>query len=148
MTNNKYNLVCIGGVFLASFIAGWIIVFAAGIYNKYSSLQEEKLSASLTSFGRAMVIQSIDFDNRTILASILRSRGIYDRIQVLVPKEAKIERQTPQIENGVIVGFSPLSPANFDELTPSMRAYINVNTDDEGRLIAQAILIGDPFPRP
>ena len=137
-----------GSVFLATLIAGWAIMFAVNIYNKYSALQEEKPPASITSFGRAMVIQSIDFDNRTISAGILRSRGIYDQIQVFVPKETRIERQTPRIENGVIVGFSPLSPATFDELVPNMRGYININVDKDGMFVARAILIGDPFPRP
>lgn len=148
MTNNKYNLVCIGSVFLASFIAGWTIMFAVNIHNKYSALQETKDVSSVTRFSRAIIVKSVDRDNRTLIANTFRGRGIYDRIQVLVPKEAKIERQTPLIENGVIIGFSSPIPASFEELAPDVRGFISVNVDKDGQFVAQSILIGDPFPRP
>lgn len=122
-------------------------MLAVNIYGQYSVLLQSKNIAQLDSFNRAFVVQSIDTGRREIIALSLRNRGVYDRILFFIPKDAKIQRQTPRIENGVVTGFSPIVPATFEELLPGVHGYAYIRTDNDGRFVAQSILIGDPFPR-
>ncbi len=96
-----------------------------------------------------LTVTSYDAASRSMLA-LVHSAAIHQSVPQLLKlsEDFSMERRDAIIQNGAIVGTKPIVKANENELQPDTRGFGMFHLAEDGSMVIDYLLIGDPFPRP
>ena len=100
-------------------------------------------------FATPLTVETFDSNTGTMLAT-MDSISVGQRIlaRVRLAENFRLERRDLVVKDGVIVGVTPVSHAEFSEIIPGVKGLGVMHLTPEGELSLQYLLIGDPAPRP
>jgi hypothetical protein len=145
------NNIILFSLFISALFIGGSIMFASYFYKQGTdAVKSAENAVYLGTYKRVVLVEKVDHQNGTITSLILDT-DLFEQRRVIffVAENSIIQRQDPIFsDDGTIVGFHELEYLTLEDIVPGARLFIRIRLSAEGDLIANQIVIGDPFPRP
>ena len=131
-------------VFVLAALLGGVSTYTLTLYNKTINIKElQTAQGNIGSYKRFVRIENIDVE-RNLIGAITIDRDVYQvqRMLFSITDTTKIERQNTLVENGIVVGFTPVEQLSITDLEVNEEIIVRLLVSSSGKLVANNIVLG------
>ncbi|MBL4644426.1 MAG: hypothetical protein JKX80_01005 [Candidatus Pacebacteria bacterium] len=131
-------------VFVLAALLGGVSTYTLTLYNKTINIKElQTAQGNIGSYKRFVRIENIDVE-RNLIGAITIDRDVYQvqRMLFSITDATKIERQNTLVENGIVVGFTPVEQLSITDLEVNEEIIVRLLVSSSGKLVANNIVLG------